>query len=330
MEKIKSIGIVGYGLAGGLHAEANRFHADKIFIFDTDPHQRDLAKANRYSPLLSLQELMEQKPEGIILAVPASCNLELVRIIANHQHKPAGLLIEKPLAPTLEEAQAIQKEIQRCGIPTMVGFTGHFHPEYKRAKELILAGLIGDVSDITEQLVIGGDNLSKYTTAEQGGVIAENGIHTLDHILHLTGDTSWKVVRASQAFAQWQGEKPDWAQIVLSSDKTKAQVDLSFPRLPKFDVFDYTTTIIGEKGYIKIRGFESISVVTPDGCGKLKFHDASTSLRDRHLPGFEVEGMAFLKMINDGISPIPISYAVRVHTLLELIEKSAKTISVSS
>ncbi|MGB5933346.1 MAG: Gfo/Idh/MocA family oxidoreductase, partial [Anaerolineae bacterium] len=55
------------------------------------------------------------------------------------------IFLEKPMAPTLEEADEIIEAVQKAGVRMMVNFTLRFDPTYVAAYERIQAGEIGDV-----------------------------------------------------------------------------------------------------------------------------------------------------------------------------------------
>jgi myo-inositol 2-dehydrogenase/D-chiro-inositol 1-dehydrogenase len=73
---------------------------------------------------------------------------------ANDRHAPltiqaleAGkhVMVQKPMALTLTEADAMIAAADRSGKQLMVSFFEFFHPAFKRAKEIVASGLIGDV-----------------------------------------------------------------------------------------------------------------------------------------------------------------------------------------
>ena len=59
------------------------------------------------------------------------------------------LLIEKPLATSLEEARAIVRAAERAGVKLLVGHTLRFDPRYVQAHDAVHSGLIGEVSTST-------------------------------------------------------------------------------------------------------------------------------------------------------------------------------------
>ncbi|MCB5190039.1 Gfo/Idh/MocA family oxidoreductase [Methylobacillus arboreus] len=74
--------------------------------------------------------------------------------MSNHEHtewalkaiaKGKHVLIEKPLALTVADVDAIAEAASQRGVTVMEGFMYVFHPQYARVQELLRSGVIGDV-----------------------------------------------------------------------------------------------------------------------------------------------------------------------------------------
>ena len=59
-----------------------------------------------------------------------------------------GILTEKPMTNTLEEADRMVKACADAGVPLCVGAVATNHPSFAKAKELVAGGAIGDVLSI--------------------------------------------------------------------------------------------------------------------------------------------------------------------------------------
>lgn len=64
-----------------------------------------------------------------------------VRAIAAGKH----VLVEKPMAITVEDIDAIEAAAARQGVKVMEGFMYRFHPQHQRVREIVSSGLIGEV-----------------------------------------------------------------------------------------------------------------------------------------------------------------------------------------
>lgn len=74
--------------------------------------------------------------------------------MANEEHAEWALkainagkhvLIEKPMATTLKDIEAIEAAAKKNTIKVMEGFMYRFHPQHERLQEIVESGLIGDV-----------------------------------------------------------------------------------------------------------------------------------------------------------------------------------------
>jgi len=74
--------------------------------------------------------------------------------MANEEHAEWALkainvgkhvLIEKPMALTVKDIDAIEAAAQKNNVKVMEGFMYRFHPQHARIKEIVESGLIGDV-----------------------------------------------------------------------------------------------------------------------------------------------------------------------------------------
>jgi D-xylose 1-dehydrogenase (NADP+, D-xylono-1,5-lactone-forming) len=74
--------------------------------------------------------------------------------MANHEHAEWALrairrgkhvLIEKPMALTVADIDAIEAAAKQHGVTVMEGFMYRFHPQHARVREIIGSGLIGEV-----------------------------------------------------------------------------------------------------------------------------------------------------------------------------------------
>jgi predicted dehydrogenase len=92
------------------------------------------------------------------------------------------VMVQKPMALTLAEADAMIAAADRSGKKLMVSFFEFFHPAFKRAKEIYDQGLIGDVFFIKAIMAwyIPSSNAWRFDPAIAGGGILMDG-----HVHHV-------------------------------------------------------------------------------------------------------------------------------------------------
>ena len=320
--------IVGYGFAGKQHKEALRqdLRVNRIAVLDIDWEKRAQAQAEGLDVYHNLNELLDSKPDIVITALPPAKNLDVVKVITGHDPRPRAILIEKPLAIDLRDAEAIERSLSSSDVSSMIALTGHgFHPEFKKAHELIQSGMLGEIHTFLEQIHLGGAGLPEsYLSRAYGGVVLENGIHTLDHLIYLTNRDDWQVEVAKTGNNHWRKEMPDWGEATLVNNQQVAHASWLWPKDFEVGLEGYNTTIVGTKGRLTILGFDGIKLETSEGMVEEHFHSPESTLDARHLPGFIAELKAFLDSIDRGTNfPIPVSYVVKLQKLLQEIERKA-------
>jgi predicted dehydrogenase len=124
--------------------------------------------------------------EAMYLCTPHHLHREHVALAA-----AAGkhILVEKPIARTMEEARAIIETAQRARVTLMVAQNYRFMAVVRRAKELIDSGALGELRLIQLQGE-SGFRPSQWRAIRElngGGLFIDGGIHKIDILLYLAG-----------------------------------------------------------------------------------------------------------------------------------------------
>jgi predicted dehydrogenase len=146
----------------------------------------------------TLDELLARdRPDGIVLATPNRLHVEHARI-----GLAAGLpiLLEKPIAPTVAEAQSLVDEVERSGAKVLIGHHRAHSPIMARAQQVIDEGRLGKLVAVMGSAVFFKPD-AYYASAPWrrepgGGPILLNMIHEIHNLRMLCGD-----IVAVQAFA---------------------------------------------------------------------------------------------------------------------------------
>lgn len=105
------------------------------------------------------------RPDIVSIATPTELRLPV--IMAALAAGVRALLIEKPLAPTLSEAQAIIEMIRSAGASAAVNYLRRYEPQFLQVATEITAGRLGII---------------QHACGHYGKGIRENGSHLLDLI----------------------------------------------------------------------------------------------------------------------------------------------------
>jgi len=117
------------------------------------------------------REMLEaEKPEVVSVATTARLRAQIVEDVAASGAR--AIWAEKPLALSLEEADRMLAACKRHSVKMAVNCARRYHPVFQRARELIEAGAIGEVLQIT---------------AYSQCTISHNGSHAIDTMRYLAG-----------------------------------------------------------------------------------------------------------------------------------------------
>lgn len=199
------VAIIGCGSIHGVHADAITASqlSRLVCVVDID-EGRARASAAKYGcrwHVDYLQALHDDEVDVVHICTPhylhSSMAIEAVRA-GKH------VLVEKPVAISVSQAQEMAREGKKHGRYIGVCFQNRFNPESQRAKEIIDSGQIGAVKGVkgivtwhrTREYYLESGWRGKFTT-EGGGVLINQSIHTLDLMQWLVGEV--KAVKASVA-----------------------------------------------------------------------------------------------------------------------------------
>lgn len=101
------------------------------------PNQSGVTTHDGLEPLLD-----DDRIQAVYLPMANEEHAEwALKAIARGKH----VLIEKPMALTLADIEAIETAARQQGVTVMEGFMYRFHPQHARVRELLDSGLIGDI-----------------------------------------------------------------------------------------------------------------------------------------------------------------------------------------
>jgi predicted dehydrogenase len=188
------IGLIGCGkVAENRHfpALAAVEEAELVALADTDPAALQRA-ADKHRVARCYRDYRELLDQTDIEAVGVLVDLE-------HHHEVAGavlesgrhLLLEKPLAMSLDEADRLVELARDSGRVALMAFNARWHPLVRRAREQIRSGQLGPVGLIGTALST--CHHQRYippwrrVRTRGGGSLIENGSHSYDLWRYLTG-----------------------------------------------------------------------------------------------------------------------------------------------
>jgi len=143
--KSLKIGIVGAGNMGSIHARILNDMGLLVGVADTNLETAKKVAATYNVPAFdSFEGLIENaSPVALIISTPTPSHASIADKIASEYKTIRGLLIEKPLASTLEDGKKVAEILKKRGIVTLVSHSEIYNPIVSKALSLIQTDAIG-------------------------------------------------------------------------------------------------------------------------------------------------------------------------------------------
>lgn len=145
MKKV-GVGIIGLGFIGKMHLQ-NGLRLKNAYlagVADSSPKAlasvEKLGVKNTYTNYADL--LKDSSVDCVVISLPNHLHLQCARVAAESNK---SILLEKPMARSVEEAKEILSVTRRNGVRLMMGYPMRFNPTYRGLKGQLDDGSLGDV-----------------------------------------------------------------------------------------------------------------------------------------------------------------------------------------
>lgn len=177
MKRIRT-GVIGVGNMGRHHARVYSQHhnIDLIGVYDVSKENREsVARGLKVEAFDSVDKLLEEA-DIVSIAVPTSLHFFYgMKAISSGKH----ILIEKPIASTIDQASALVKAARNKGVVLQVGHIERFNPAFQELKKILMGNII-EAIDIRRLSPFDG-------RINDADVVLDLMIHDLDIIQDLIG-----------------------------------------------------------------------------------------------------------------------------------------------
>lgn len=173
--------------------------------------------------------LKQDEIEAVYIASPVFFHKE--QAIAAAKAKK-HILLEKPMALSVEDAEDIKKACDENSVKLGVGFLMRFHGYHQKIKEIIAEGKIGEIVSMRGQFTCWYPDIEgawRQTKAlSGGGALVDMGIHVIDLLQYLSGLKATEVVAFNQT-QTFNYEVDDSSGLIMKMDNGSiAYVDSNF------------------------------------------------------------------------------------------------------
>ncbi|MCA5582466.1 Gfo/Idh/MocA family protein [Parabacteroides gordonii] len=251
--KVK-VGIIGFGRMGGFYLEEMRKSEkwDLVYICDTDPAARELAKSKSpNTQIIADEQIIFEDPEVEVVGLFTLADSRLRQIrkaVTFGKH----IISEKPIADTIEHEWEVVRTVKDTALFSTVNLYLRNSWYHNAIKEFIQQGEIGELAIIrichmTPGLAPGEGH--EY----EGPSFHDCGMHYVD-IARWYAECEYKTWHA-QAVRMWDYHEPWWLQCHgtfengIVFDITQGHV---YGQLSKKQTHNSYVDIIGTKGIVRM------------------------------------------------------------------------------
>jgi predicted dehydrogenase len=184
---MKAVLIGGNGF-GSIHADSYRRLRIPFSVFDRNPavlesYRRDFGVIDAYQ---NLDEALNSDAEMVDIVLPHNMHRDVsIKAMRAGKH----VLIEKPIATSLQDAREMLEEARRNHVKLMVAEQYYFDQSIATAKQLVRQNKIGDIHSVIvrEQRSHNKPGWRNNINIMGGGALIDGGIHLIDVLLDICG-----------------------------------------------------------------------------------------------------------------------------------------------
>jgi predicted dehydrogenase len=241
--------------------------------------------------------------DAVLIVTPTFLHREIACEAAAHGKH---VFLEKPMAITVEECQAINAAAGQAGIKLQVGFMRRFDESFLHAKEILESGAMGRVMIVKS--TGRGPGLPPpwiFDIGKSNGIIAEVNSHDLDSVRWLAGSDVARVYAEAANFKCPEAKEqfPDFYDNIVVTlrfmNQTMGVVDGT---CPSHYGYDARVEILCEKGVLFIGSTEQHGVVQVSLDGQVTAR-AVKSWRDLFREAYVAEIEDFIRCVLDDREP---------------------------
>ncbi len=250
------IGIVGAGIIAKPHKGAVLKHpeAELVAICDiAEEKAQELAVDTDARIYKDYKEMAEKEElDAVILNLPHFLHKP---VTVYFLERGVAVLVEKPMANTVEECEEMAAAAKRTGTVLAVGHLQRYFECYKEIKRIMADGRYGNLCCVTETR-----NIDYFTNRPAwflkketagGGIVMNYCAHTLDKMFYLLDDTKVQRICANVGNRLNDADIEAHAQVLM---KMENGVSLSFSYCSSRLDYSYETIFYFTDGIAKVTG----------------------------------------------------------------------------
>ena len=282
------VGVVGVGVMGSNHARVlAEFPGVKLVVVaDPDQAQTDFvgARARLSRPYRDVHELLDRGVDAVSIAAPTHLHREIALTCIK---RGVHVMVEKPIASSVEEGRDIIAAARTAGVTLMVGHVERFNPAVQAIKDALRGE---DILSIAITRV--GPFPPRMSNV---GVVIDLAVHDIDLIGWFTGS---KIVEVQPQLSSAKAEREDIALLQFrTASGVLAQINTNWLTPFKARTVHVATKRKYVIGDLLTRQVTECFGFQPDGSYSMRH------LSVGHAEPLRAELSAFVKAIRTGREP---------------------------
>ncbi|MBV9645494.1 MAG: Gfo/Idh/MocA family oxidoreductase [Verrucomicrobia bacterium] len=259
------LAVLGAGRIAQVHLQGYHRIRDKVNVCAVVDVREEVAKSTATDwgvarTFRTLDELLSGEPcDAVDICLPHDVHLECVeKACAAGKH----VLLEKPIARTLAEADRIISAADRRALTVMVAHNHVFNPVVEKAKQMIDEGLIGRPHlarvDSFGWLLFAPNDFRQSKKRTGGGVFIDTGTHFVYILRYLFGEVqSVGAIQANSVRLEMEGEDNAIVSLRFCSGCLGEITTTYAGRIPGWEHgfptgWEQELVILGEKGAVRL------------------------------------------------------------------------------
>jgi len=329
-------GIIGFGKMGMIHAAIlNSIDNVKVTaIADTEKLNTNfigknipsITVYNDYNKMLDDAEL-----DLVYITTPVSSHVSIASECAK---KNLHFFIEKPLGRTADECKSLCKLMKNFQTVNMVGYVLRYTNTFKKAKELLDEGILGDIKEIKSSIYhtheeLKGSSWRFKKEISGGGILIDLGAHLIDLLLWYFGKI--KMVRGTIESFVAQDIEDHITGLLTFENNITCSFEASW-REKNYRLQEISIEIEGTLCRMKVnQDFVKIEYIntSPKGQNDRIFYKQDLYkgiVYDLAGPEFTNEDLDFINCIRkERQSQLNVINSSFIHSVIDAMYKSAKT-----
>lgn len=327
------IGLAGVGRIGAFHAAtlSGLAAVDEVVVTDANPELAEKVAADlglEVAP--DVATLLASDLDGFVITTATPGHAPLLR-----QGVAAGVptFCEKPVAATLTETLQLTRLAESTDVPVHIGFQRRFDTGYRRAREAVRSGELGQVHAIRATTHDQAPPHADYIPTS-GGIFRDCSVHDFDIVRFVTGHEVVSVYATGEnkgaPFFGAAGDVDTAAAILTLDDGTLVTASATRYSGAGHDV---RMEVMGQDGTIAVGLDDSLAMRSAEPGVDFPPGPQHWSFMERFMPAYVAELTAFFD-VAAGRTPSPCTVrdaleAFRVAEACELSRAGRRLVQMS-